>query len=265
MRARGGVAATVDEDLSALFRVNFEDGMAAFRVQRDVDTTAFIREMAQFLVTFRPGPGNFYTTLFRRLGNRLGSSVVIATTNYDLLIELALAAAGRRIKYAIGGEPGPGVPLLKIHGSANFVLDTGVKMIGVKFANNAVNVDAPVRAANLHELEHYFQTEDSTAPAMALYAKGKAVLFGPGAVKQQLDEFHASIERAARIFVIGLRVNEEDTHIWTNLAATKAPVYYVSPERDRYAAWSRHCRGKRYHLAETFAEAVRLIPSILSA
>ena len=44
---RGGVAATIDADLAAVFRKDFERGTSLFRRQRGGDVTTLLREMAE--------------------------------------------------------------------------------------------------------------------------------------------------------------------------------------------------------------------------
>jgi hypothetical protein len=119
----GGVASTVENPLREKFIVDFEKGMEEFYRHRNTDTTAFLREMAGYFAQFKPGPKNYYGKLARIVAQASGT-VVLATTNYEMLIELALDGAGQGVAY---GRPPQsirkGIPLLKIHGSCNFLPD----------------------------------------------------------------------------------------------------------------------------------------------
>jgi hypothetical protein len=87
-------------------------------------------------------------------------------------------------------------------------------------------------------------------------------LFCPSFVRKQQAQFRAATERASRIFVIGVRVNEEDAHIWSPLARSRAPLYYVGPEEKEVIAWSKRTRRRGVvHFSPSFEDAV---PKILS-
>src|SRR6185437_13899636 len=117
---RGGIAATIEGGLRQLFLDNFEKGMAQFRWERDTDTTALLREMALYFAEFVPGPTNRYHSLLRAI-RRSRHRTVIATTNYDLLLESAVDAAKLRTAYQAVNIPKNNVAILKIHGSCNFL------------------------------------------------------------------------------------------------------------------------------------------------
>ena len=66
--------------------------------------------------------------------------------------------------------------------------------------------------------------EDSVAPAIAMYAEGKAVKISPDYVERQQVLWKAAVESASRIFVAGVRVHNADVHVWGELARARAPV-----------------------------------------
>jgi hypothetical protein len=123
LQGRGGVAAEVTGALRDKFENDFERGMEEFFRYRNTETTAFLREMADYFAQFEPGPKNYYVELARIVA-QAKSSVVLATTNYEMLLELAVKRAGYNIVYDKPPYyPKGGIPVLKLHGSCNFLPD----------------------------------------------------------------------------------------------------------------------------------------------
>jgi hypothetical protein len=106
LRIKGGIAATVDEEHRQLFK-DFEEGMARFRATRPpAEVTAMLREMSEYFAPFTPGANNLYRRLINTLSQwqrafeeRRRPRVVLATTNYDLLIECAILDSGCAVVY----------------------------------------------------------------------------------------------------------------------------------------------------------------------
>lgn len=100
------------------------------------------------------------------------------------------------------------------------------------------------------------------APALALYEKGKDTLFCPDFVRLQQRKYVKAVSRAHRIFVVGVRVNEEDEHIWSPLAEARAKIYSVSPDPSEFFVWTSKVRRRGdAHFANSFEAA---LPKILS-
>ena len=168
---RGGIAATVTSPLRERFIENFEAGMVAFMEARETDTTAFLRDMARYLVRFAPGMDNLYHRLIEIVRRSRRESVLV-TTNYDVLIEHAISEAGLFASYKARPVEARNIPLLKIHGSCHFLLDTRrARFRHTTFRNGGSesNVELPVWvASNGKQVIHFCDTEDSLAPAMAV-------------------------------------------------------------------------------------------------
>jgi hypothetical protein len=256
LRSAGGVAATITSPLLEVFEENFEIGMERFREERDADTTAFLREMAAFFSRFAPGKANLYHRLAAIIRKSRRASVIV-TTNHELLIEEAICEGGQLITYGPLPVPPNYVSLLKIHGSANFLPDLGTNTIsGCTFVNCGTNVEAPVRIAqSTAEILSFCNQEDSLAPAIALYAPGKKVLFSSQFVENQLKAWRQEANRASVIYVIGLRVLPDDDHIWGVLASANARIEYVGREPEDFLAWASSVKRKRVHTLETSFEA----------
>ncbi|MHB1619916.1 MAG: hypothetical protein ACYCTY_08055 [Sulfuricella sp.] len=262
LQATGGVAATVDADLAAAFVRDFEVGMDRFWAERNTQTTEFLRDIARFFAPFEPLPGNLYLELLRVLGGTKKKSVMV-TTNYDLLIEHAVMQSGLLVTY--GGLPAPerNIPILKIHGSCNFLPNLQPRQFsGVSFdlsqSKGGSIIEAEVKPArSSREIIDFCDREDSIAPALAMYSPSKQVLFCKGFIQAQQQAWLTALSAAARIYVIGLRVHLVDEHIWSPLAKARAPIHYVGREPDDFMAWA-HISGHRsaYVLANSFEGAI---------
>jgi len=257
----GGIAASIQGELAELFEKNFELGMREFHRQQAADSTQFLREMSSYFVQFSPGPENYYVQLIKGI-SKGGRSIVLATTNYDLLIDYAICLAGWKIAYCKRPVERGNLPLLKIHGSINFLPDLGPGVVfrDVSFSvgETGSNLSTPVRIAQSRkEIEQFCLHESSLAPAVAMYAKGKQLLFCPRFIREQQSAFEIEAGLARRIYVIGLAVNREDAHIWNVLQRAKATLFYVGKDFEAFEGWRRGVNRKQaFTLAETFEEAL---------
>lgn len=261
LQKAGGVAASIEPSLSTLFEEDFEKGMAEFRSKRNVETTAFLREMSLYFAKFAPGPDNLYGRVIKIL-KETKSKAIFVTTNYDLLIELAILRAGYKYAHQEFPVPVDNIPVLKIHGSCNFLPTLPPRHItnigfDVGTESGATIMDIDVSVATPYEVIEFCRREDSIAPAIAVYAKGKQILFGYRFVDRQQQAWQLEVKRASKIYVIGLRVNPEDTHIWGALKSAKAPLHYVGGESDEFIEWKNNQKRKQaYIVGEKFEEAI---------
>lgn len=159
--------------------------------------------------------------------------------------------------------PKGNVSVLKIHGSCNFLPDLLPGVItkcvfNVSHHEGASELDAPIKIAqSRREILDFCASQDSIAPAIAMYHASKRVSFCRQFLEQQITAFESSIKSAARIYVIGLKVHVIDEHIWRPLASSRAPLFYVGGEPDRFREWARtNGRNNAFALATSFAEAM---------
>lgn len=261
----GGVAATVDEQLSELFNLDFEKAMDEFFEKRNTDVTDFLREMAKYFCQFEPLEGNLYGELIKILGKGR-KKVTFVTTNYDLLIELAAAQQGMFISY--GGLPAPqkNLPLLKIHGSCHFLPDLGNSSIrGIKFdisgSKGGSILGANVKiATSIPEVLKFCDEEDALAPALAMYSPDKRVLYCKEFVEQQQAAWRDAVAKASSLYIIGLKVHAVDDHIWGILAKSECTKYYIGGEPEEFLEWAKNAGAKNcYTMAARFDEALPTI------
>ncbi len=265
LQTAGGAATRVSDELAQLFASDFEAGMDRFWEEHNTRTTELLRDMARYFVQFEPLEGNLYIELIKILGGTR-KKALMATTNYDLLIEHAIVKSGLLVKY--GGLPAPGryIPVLKIHGSCNFLPDIQPRQIsgiGFDLANTpgVGALSANVRIAqSAKEVIEFCDREDSIAPAVAMYHPTKRVIYCQAFVETQQQAFDAALKQVARVYVIGLRIHTVDEHIWKPLAASKAKLYYVGREPEDFESWVRNNeRRAAYSLANSFEDGIRHI------
>jgi len=264
------VAASITGNLALAFQASFEVGMDKFWLERNVDVAELLRDMAVFFAQFEPLDGNLYREVLSILKS-MGRKAVLVTTNYDLLIERAVQLSGLKLAYATFPVPKDNVPVLKIHGSCNFLPDMRPHSIrGVKFdlseTSNSQVLDCTVRIGkNAQEVYEFCQVEDSIAPALAMYHPQKHAIFCKWFITKQQEAWHKALTKASRVFVIGLRVHQIDTHIWGALESGDVPLWYVGREPEEFLGWARESkRGNARVLAETFAEAIPKLAKRLS-
>lgn len=270
LQEHGTVAKKINEDIADSFRNSFELGMEIFWEINNTDVTDFLRETASFFLQFKPGEKNLYFRLarFMKENNR---KAIITTTNYDMLIELSVCSIGWLVNYSTDSVLPKNIPVLKVHGSCNFLPDIKqLQISGIKFdlseaGPNASILDGPVKAVQVNEAMHFCNTENSVAPVMSMYARGKRILFCPKFIESQQKQWLQEVIRAKHIIIIGLAVNPADNHIWEPLASTKAKITYVGlGQKEIFQDWVNlnKCR-KAVFLCDTFKEAFPYIKKIL--
>jgi hypothetical protein len=114
---------------------------------------------------------------------------IFVTLNYGLFLELAIQATGSQVYEGLTEPPRDNVYVLKIHGSCNLLPDTGRRTF--KGENNifkslaAAIFEGAVRPArSTDEIHAFLEKQTMLAPVMAMYAKGKRVLYCPKFVEE---------------------------------------------------------------------------------
>lgn len=271
-KAMGGIAATVSQDLEKLFTEDFEKAMDRFFEERNTDVTQFLREMAEYFCQFEPLENNHYCDLLNILGGDRKKATFV-TTNYDLLIELAAMRHGLLVSYSGLPVSKGNIPVIKMHGSCNFLPDMGGASIrGIKFdisgaADGASILNAGIKIArSTKEILDFCKEEDAIGPALAMYSPDKRVLFCKSFIEEQQKAWREAVHKATRIYVIGLKVHPVDDHIWGVLSNSSAALYYVGGEPDEIHNWAQeNNRKKVHHIANKFDESLPIIARHLNS
>lgn len=258
------VAAFVDLDLLDLFRRDFEAGMDAFWRRNPEMLQSFLQDMAGYFSDFFPEAGNLYKQFVEVINNKR-NKVLLSTLNYDLLIEPAISQAGGLISFSGFDAPSGNTPLLKLHGSCNFIPDMGpgsvsginlvipVPEVGTRSAGIA---GFPIKPVDVPELRAILRSNDTRVPAMAVYHASKMVRDCPHAILAYQDWWRKELLTADALFVIGTRLVEHDTHIWDAVKSYTGPVYWVSPSPDEALAWAKINGVRMVPYEKTFADFI---------
>lgn len=265
LQKRGGIASTLPPTLAALFAGNFEEGMIEFARTRSGDLIPFMREIGDYMRGFFPGDANFYKDIASIVAGRGG--VVLASLNYDCLLEESIADTDHGVVYEGRRRSARDIRVLKIHGSCTFIPQLppdhlkGMRLEGGIPGETVMSIiRAPVRPVlSEHELDQFYGPTRYVPPAISMYAPGKRFVLSSDFVENQQAQWKAEVERASRIFVIGVAVNPRDAHIWNPLARSKAWLSYVGqPADDKpFEDWRRDAKRKNAAvLAHGFAAAI---------
>ncbi|HDL7085602.1 TPA: hypothetical protein PXM35_001306 [Yersinia enterocolitica] len=256
----GGVAASLPKCLKDKFTLNFEDGMAEFCEYAHGDIMGFQRELARYLANFSPREGNIYIELIKALKSQ---RVIYSSLNYDLLFELSAISLGLECSYDSTFRKGY-VRILKIHGSSNFWPDIpNVTIKNGKFSmSGRAEIQAPIRALNQIKTLTKCRLEDSLAPAIAIFAVGKAVRISPDFVENQYRLWKEQVKKALKVFIIGVRVHEVDEHIWGFLSSSKAQIHYFGfpSDREEFDRWQlKYPKLKAFFHKSDFKKSIQTI------
>lgn len=258
LASRPGIASRLPKSTQQLFK-DFEKGMAEFAVSNNGDIQQFQREMACYLAEFTPSPNSLYCELLKLFDRK---ETIFASLNYDLLLEEAMEACGYHACYDLKLLYRR-IRLIKPHGSSNFWYDLpGHVFRNIKVVNCGTALSAPVRPRNRVESLALCQTDDSFAPAMSLYAKGKEVKTCPDFVIQQQALFEEACLSVKEIYIIGVRVVPEDAHVWGPLMKSSAHLTYFGRGNDEseFMAWVKSVGKENFSFVQGyFGEALDYI------
>lgn len=259
----GGIASTLPQELKDLFNQNFEEGMAKFYRSSDGNIMRFQRELAHYLALFSPGPNNIYLKLIESVG---ADRVTFSSLNYDLLFEISAAMKGFFTVYDNTPQKG-GIRLLKIHGSCNFWPDfPSGTFKNCTFAGNKIDIQAPIRPVNQRDTIFRCVTEDSLAPALAMFAVGKEVKISPDYTERQYALWKQTALESSKIIIVGVKVHEVDEHIWNIIGQSKAWTGYFGFETDRdaFLRWQKnHSKKNAYFFQHDFESSIGKIKKII--
>lgn len=264
LEKQGGAFFNISESIKTNFRENgFEAGMSSVPNHSTL-INALQREVAIYLSTFAAPPHNAYSRLFRRLKTVM-SSMVVATLNYDLLIEGSLQQSVGGFSYSTRGTL---TPLLKLHGSSNFLcrLPFGILRIGESFnCERFVEGAETFIAKSTAEIHAWCKDPNNSqlSPVLAVYEKGKRVHINSSLVEQIQQEFRSAVERATLLVIIGTNYIPEDTHIWSPLEASSARKLIVDPCPSRLRDWAAKTRGETTIIEGGFNDHVLPISSFI--
>jgi hypothetical protein len=175
-----------------------------------------------------------YNRLIRAIkGQLMDRRIILATLNYDLLLDKALSRELGQVNY---GEIGRPPFLIKVHGSCNWLVEHHTLGIQGEFVHEIKGPEygkfdfPPLFIFGEQSLIEKKIREDKIPPIMRIYASSKPSPTGTSWLIKEQNRLRAAIQESGRIIVIGARPNEYDDHIWGEIRRTQAAVAFVSPD-----------------------------------
>jgi hypothetical protein len=205
---------------------------------------------------------NLYSRLASRYKRHIQAVVVVlATLNYECLIEHALSEAGIEPIHYAGNKHG--ARLLKLHGSCTFIPQNllgdprqSILITGGNTVNTSLKVVQPSEVEK--ESERVL-----IAPAMSLFISAKRNIVTPSLIEGIQGEFRHRVMNAGCIISVGVRPNVIDKHVWDPLRETKASVHLIGKGKDCHDWIEQHARDHAHFVAETFSGGFDSICSII--
>jgi len=230
----------IDKSYRQGFEQRFENGMEQYYAHIKASASnallPLLKDMARYFSIF--GIDNMQKNLYWRLLNRyskrlLSQEMILATINYDCLLEFAALSAGFNTFSYMGSSPG--IKLLKLHGSCNFLVpmknvNVGGNMI---FIDGEVNYDinpVPISPSLANDVDSQLQNK-TTLPGIVMYAKNKRLFFAAHQMRLILQEFQNVVQNASLIIIVGVKPNPADAHIWNPLINAGGQIAFIGNKR----------------------------------
>ena len=242
LESRNGIAASMPQYIKDVFIEDFELGMELFNKKHSALLQGFHRELSLYLSCFRPTDKSYCFELIKRFGKK---NIIFSTLNYDMMLEDAITDAGLSFHYG-SARNAPSIRVLKPHGSLNFWPDNSPSQFtGCVFEGNGEDYEGDVKPLSKLDSIHRCTIDDSLAPAIAMYAKGKKVKICSSFILQQQSMFAQACRHASRIIILGVRVVQEDAHIWGPISDSNADLFYFGNSDDERVLSSWAFASKR--------------------
>jgi hypothetical protein len=258
-----GSLITPDEDEAFQGDPPFEPGMDMLWRSGDKRVQRLIIDMALYFSDFVPpeAGSDGYTKLLgvlRRTG-LLGRSL-FATLNYDCTFEIAAGRVGIAVNYPATVGAGAGIPVLKPHGSCNFVIQGTQNFINVRMAGMGqyVGGDPPIEAIPPEHLRPlYDRIGMSLPPVISLYAPGKLSPVAENFVNAIRALWVDALQHADVVVIIGARPLQADAHVWEPVLKSKAEVWYIGGQSgDEYDRFQDHLGRRLSPLGDRFSNGI---------
>lgn len=254
-------AAHIPADVECQFRSNFEAGMDALYQSKPNLIQSFQQDLARFFAAFSPRVGNHYYELIQLFRNKR-TAPLLSTLNYDLLIEQALALWQVKYYHIPGMGSPTQVPVLKLHGSCNMVLDLGNgSWENVTFISDPSGPDDEIRSPfaerdvkslTPQELHDFLHEGQSLVPCIAAYHPSKHVRDCGHAIRTIQESWRMALESAEDLFIVGVALALQDKHIWDPISSFQGNVHWVNRTATDAADWAESHSLRFDHYAASF-------------
>ena len=230
------------------------------------------RDIAVFFAQYRLDAGrrDMYSLLLSELKTKgLLPRVMLASLNYDCLLEQAMLDLGLGTDYMLDPFPSEGsIPLAKIHGSCTFITDNLFSKRAYLTNANASSLECSIITLPLQSLEdrlrRSFSTHDPALfPVLGLYSPDKPSIVAPAKLQTLRNALTDRINRATTLVLIGVRPNPRDPHLWCPIAQSRAStISYIGSSNDYRIL--KTIQAKAIHVGETFEAGLAPVVRALS-
>lgn len=249
--------------ISSEFADNFERGMNIIWRQYSQVTGAFMKDLAIFFSKFGilRIKENLYGKIIETIKEKeLLKDTVFATLNYDCLLEIASSLLGVKVSYCGPDDLNSSI-IVKLHGSCNFVPKDIQATLGVSYTSG-VSFNSELAPIQPEDVEAWCYSNNSLYPSMAIYTKDKPLQIGAPAIQSFQKYWQEETIKADKIFIIGVRPNLEDKHIWNCLTRTKSNIYFCGSQDD-FKDWQLDVERNDVFLGEHFENTINDILNLL--
>ena len=230
---------SLTENERSWFAKDFEIGMETLQKacqngETRVNFTDLHKEMATYFSRFHVADElGVYAQLFRRFQRDIfEGSVLLATTNYECLLEYSSRATYGRDAWKYRREDPGSFTIMKIHGSCNFGIGKGFLKVTGKMNNCGGETKGfQFRPYDLDTMQDNI-AESGWQPALSVYAKGKPVIVGTDTVDGIQSDYAAAAADCTWIITIGIKPLKDDKHIWNPIMGSKTNVVSIDPSPD---------------------------------
>ncbi len=220
-------------------------------------------DMAKFFFCFILKPNSLYEEFLVR-SYQAKHEIEYSTLNYDNLLIQAVNRITQRFSGARFSVSFP-------HGNSSFLCEADINANGQVSApaNQAIEFNltsyghlqsnGPTKiVGSLSELLTRQQQGSLYPPVMCYINPSKYKISGANFIEEQQRKFYNQVRTAEQIVIIGVRVNENDAHIWQPLSRAQGKILFVSGKSagEEFEGWkSSHSRSSDRHLPVYWKEA----------
>ncbi|SSG05945.1 hypothetical protein [Klebsiella quasipneumoniae] len=258
----GGYFNKLSNELKCVFLENgFESGM--LEVPNDSRIINPLQnELAAYLSSFTPTINSAYVELFEKIAEI--NKINLITLNYDLLIEISLELCNTYGNHRNRLSP----PLLKLHGSSNFIPDIPIESIKIKaFDCGGFFESSDIKILKQQEVGAWCtKTKEDFSPVMCMYDKNKKMVICGSYLTRAKKTYRDLIEKSNLIIIIGTKYIPHDKHVWdVILLNRKKRVVIIDPYPDsRFKSLILSKNMKNDVIEKSFKDSVDDIAKIIN-
>ena len=228
----------IDNKYDTFFSPNFEKGMEWLYSedgQKSYNLNNLLRDLAIYfdgfhIDNYKP---NLYSQLINKFKKEIIERRIVPTTlNYECLLEYAYFSNGiNTISYQGSDHP----PILKIHGSCNFIPE-GFKGSTEGFTLNLeqATIVTSIRPCKPGTVSNELRNVP-IIPAMSLFKSDKRDIVSPQFIAMIREQYQQLVTSASVVITVGVRPNPDDQHVWTVLKSV--PKLYLVGNKDDSEKW----------------------------